>query len=100
MPVAIGSIAVSVGGTVASSIDAKKRREMDAKIAKLTLAEQSKLNEQLAKTKAANDRIKLVEDAIEKQKRTDLYKTLLIGGGAIAGIVIILVTLNYIRKKK
>lgn len=103
----VGSI-VGIGSGIASTIaavgDAKKRREFEENIQKLSLEQRGELEKDVARANTINERIKILTDAVamirvaevnkklEKKPESNTKQLLFIIGGGFAlllGVVII-----------
>lgn len=103
MPVAAAQIAASLGSTVSQIVDAKKRRDIEMAISRLSTDEQIKLNQQMARAQSQNERLNILAQEItkiqiEKSKEESKKKTrnaiFIVGGSIIILVAVVLLTRN------
>jgi hypothetical protein len=96
-PITLGAILTGLGKAGASAYDSKKRRELEAAIAKENAATQRKLAEELAKAKTEADKIRLLDSILAKARRRKNMPLYIAGG--ILGIGLIIGVILIVKKK-
>jgi hypothetical protein len=103
MPVASAQIIASLGSTASEVIDAKKRRDIETAISRLSTDEQIKLNQKIARGQSQNDRLNILaqeiskiqveksKEASKKQLRTALF---IVGGSIVVLVAVVLLKRN------
>lgn len=103
MPVTATAIVTSLGSTVSQIVDAKKRRDIEMAISRLSTDEQIKLNQQMARAQSQNERLNILAQEItkiqiEKSKEESKKKTrnaiFIVGGSIIILVAVVLLTRN------
>lgn len=96
--------AAVISDTVVKVLDAKKRRELEERLGKLSLAQQRELGEKLQRTQSQQERIKIIVNAVaqvrvqqslEQIKAKSRRNLLLITGG-----ILVLLTTVYLATRK
>jgi hypothetical protein len=97
-PVTIGALITGITSGGVQAYDASKRRQIEEALAKESLKNQQKIAEQLAKAKTEQDKLRLVDELLAKQRRRKNMPFYIAGGilavGLIVGVILVL------RKKK
>jgi len=103
MPVAVAQVVASVGSTASEVIDAKKRRDIEFALSRLSADEQIKLNQKIARGQSQNERLNILaqeiakiqveksKEASKKQLRTALF---IVGGSIVVLVAVILLKRN------
>jgi hypothetical protein len=103
MPVASAQIIASLGSTASEVIDAKKRRDIETALSRLSTDEQIKLNQKIARGQSQNDRLNILaqeigkiqvektKEASKKQLRTALF---IVGGSIVVLVAVVLLKRN------
>jgi hypothetical protein len=103
MPVASAQIIASLGSTASEVIDAKKRRDIETALSRLSTDEQIKLNQKIARGQSQNDRLNILaqeiskiqveksKEASKKQVRTALF---IVGGSIVVLVAVVLLKRN------
>ena len=98
---AAGQIIGELGKTVATISDVKKRREFEQALASLSIDEQKKLNQQLARAASQQKKLELVAATIadlkkaeiqEQGKRETRLALVVLGGGVLLIAAVYLLT--------
>lgn len=103
MPVATAQILASVGSTAIQAVDAKKRRDIETALSRLSTDEQIKLNQKIARGQSQNERLTILaqeiskiqieknKEASKKQLRTALF---IVGGAIVVLVSVVLLKRN------
>ena len=103
MPVAASQIIASLGSTASQVVDAKKRRDIEMAISRLSADEQIKLNQKIARAQTLNERLNIlaqeitkmqIEQAKEQSKKQTRNAIFIVGGSVIVLVSVYLLTRN------
>lgn len=105
MPVTAVTAVVGIGTGVANTIsgikDTNKRREVELAISRMSVDDQRKLNQKIARSQSQNDRLKIlaeeitkvqVEQVKEKRKKETTTAIIIIGGSLVLLVAVFLIT--------
>jgi uncharacterized small protein (DUF1192 family) len=103
MPVQAAQVVASLGSTASQIVDAKKRRDIEMAISRLSTDEQIKLNQKIARAQSLNERLNIlaqevtkiqIEQAKEQSKKQTRNAIFIVGGSVIVLVAVYLLTRN------